>query len=49
MNDQEVANALFETVFEWAKKRGLTKMVGPKGFGPLDGYGIQIEGLNTGR
>ncbi len=45
VNDQEVANALFETVFEWAKKRGLTKMVGPKGFGPLDGYGIQIEGF----
>ena len=45
VNDQEVANALFETVFEWAKKRGLTKLVGPKGFGPLDGYGIQIEGF----
>jgi len=23
----------------------LTKLVGPKGFGPLDGYGIQIEGF----
>ena len=45
VNDQEVANALFETVFEWAKRRGLTKLVGPKGFGPLDGYGIQIEGF----
>ena len=45
VNDQEVANALFETVFDWAKQRGLTKLVGPKGFGPLDGYGIQIEGF----
>ncbi|MBG0783618.1 MAG: GNAT family N-acetyltransferase [Anaerolineaceae bacterium] len=45
VNDQEVAKALFETVIEWAKKRGLTKLVGPKGFGPLDGYGIQIEGF----
>jgi hypothetical protein len=45
VNDQEVANALFETVFDWAKERGLTKLVGPKGFGPLDGYGIQIEGF----
>lgn len=44
-NDQEVADALFETVFEWARARGLTKLVGPKGFGPLDGYGIQIEGF----
>jgi GNAT superfamily N-acetyltransferase len=44
-NDQDVANALFETVFDWAKARGLNKLVGPKGFGPLDGYGIQIEGF----
>ncbi len=45
INDQEVADALFNTVFEWARKRGLNKLVGPKGFGPLDGYGIQIEGF----
>jgi GNAT superfamily N-acetyltransferase len=45
VNDQAVANALFETVFAWARSRGLNKMVGPKGFGPLDGYGIQIEGF----
>jgi hypothetical protein len=45
INDQEVANLLFETVFDWARKRGLNKIVGPKGFGPLDGYGIQIEGF----
>ncbi len=45
INDQEVADVLFETVTNWAKDRGLTKLVGPKGFGPLDGYGIQIEGF----
>ena len=45
INDQAVANTLFETVFKWAKARGLNKLVGPKGFGPLDGYGIQIEGF----
>lgn len=45
INDQEVANALFETVIEWARARGLNKLVGPKGFGPLDGYGIQVEGF----
>lgn len=44
VNNQDVANSLFETVFDWAKARGLNKLVGPKGFGPLDGYGIQIEG-----
>jgi len=44
-DDQEAANALFERVFDWAKARGLDTIVGPKGFGPLDGYGIQIEGF----
>ncbi len=44
INDQEVANALFDTAVSWAKARGLDRMVGPKGYGPLDGYGIQIEG-----
>ena len=43
-DDQEVANALFERVFEWAKGRELNHIVGPKGFGVLDGYGIQVEG-----
>lgn len=45
INDQEVANALFERVFEWARARGLNQVVGPKGFGPLDGYGIQTMGF----
>jgi len=44
-DDQEAANALFERVFDWAKARGLDTIVGPKGFGPIDGYGMQIEGF----
>ena len=43
-DDQEAANALFERVFEWARGRGLDHVVGPKGFGVLDGYGILVEG-----
>lgn len=43
-NDMEAANALFKTVFEWAKSRGLDVMIGPKGMGPLDGYGILVFG-----
>ena len=43
-NDPEVAVALFKTVFEWAKGRGLDTLVGPKGMGPLDGYGILVFG-----
>lgn len=45
INDQEVANALFDTIVRWAKEHGLDRLVGPKGYGPLDGYGIQIEGF----
>ncbi len=41
----ETAEALFSRAFEWAHRRGLDTMVGPKGFGPFDGYGIQIEGF----
>lgn len=44
-DDQEAANALFERVFEWAKARGLNRLVGPKGFGALDGYGLLVEGF----
>ena len=44
-DDQEVANALFQRAFEWALSRGLDTVVGPKGFGALDGYGIQVEGF----
>ena len=44
-NDQEAANALFTRVFEWCKSRGLDTLIGPKGFGVMDGYGIQVEGF----
>ena len=44
-DDQEAASALFDQVFAWARARGLDRVVGPKGFGALDGYGIQLEGF----
>jgi GNAT superfamily N-acetyltransferase len=44
VEDLEVARALFEHAFEWARARGLDQVVGPKGFGPLDGYGMLEEG-----
>lgn len=43
-NDREAAGALFETAFEWARNRSLDSMVGPKGMGPLDGYGLLVLG-----
>lgn len=45
IDDQEVASALFEAVFDWARQRGLNHVVGPKGLSAFDGYGIQIEGF----
>jgi len=45
VEDLEVARALFERAFEWAAGRGLDQIVGPKGLGPLDGYGMLVEGF----
>ena len=36
---------LFEAAIGWARERGLNQIVGPKGFSPLDGYGILVEGF----
>ena len=43
-NDHGAAGALFETAFEWARNRSLNTIVGPKGMGPLDGYGVLVLG-----
>lgn len=43
-DDLEAATALFDTVSDWAKARGLDRLVGPKGMGPLDGYGVLVFG-----
>ena len=45
VDDQEVANALFGTVFDWARARGMDTLIGPKGLSPFDGYGIQVLGF----
>ena len=41
----EAATALFDCAFEWARARGLDKIVGPKGFTPLDGFGMLVKGF----
>ena len=43
-NDPEASAALFDALFEWAKARGLDTVMGPKGMGPLDGYGLLVFG-----
>ncbi len=45
IDDQEVANALFDLATRWTLEHGMNRIVGPKGYGPLDGYGIQVEGF----
>lgn len=45
VDDQEVAARLFDAAVDWARKRGLTRLVGPKGMSPFDGYGILVEGF----
>jgi hypothetical protein len=45
INELEVAQALFDAAFDWARQRGLDTMIGPKGLSPFDGYGIQVEGF----
>lgn len=45
-DDPEAATALFGRVFEWATARGLSHLVGPRGLGPFDGYGVLIDGFD---
>jgi hypothetical protein len=41
----EVASGLFEAAFAWARSQGLAQIVGPKGFTPLDGFGLLVKGF----
>ena len=45
IEDFEVAQALFEAIFEWAAARGLKHIIGPKGFVPFDGIGMLYKGF----
>jgi len=45
IDDPGVSNALFEQAFDWCRTRGLTRIIGPKGFSVLDGMGLLIKGF----
>ncbi len=45
VDDQSVAEGLFEKGFNWAKKQGLNHILGPKGFTVLDGFGMLVKGF----
>ena len=46
VDDQETASALFDAAAGWARKQGLDKLKGPKGFSLFDGYGVLVEGFD---
>lgn len=46
INDQEVANALFAAVENWAKENGITTVHGPLGFSDQEREGLLIEGFD---
>jgi hypothetical protein len=45
VDDGETSQKLFDAGFEWAKKTGLSKVIGPRGFSTLDGLGMLIKGF----
>jgi GNAT superfamily N-acetyltransferase len=45
-DDEKIASLLFDTAIDWAKKRGLDYILGPKGLSSFDGYGFLVEGYD---
>lgn len=43
-DDLEAATALFSAAGDWARQSGLDTLIGPKGFGVVDGYGLLVDG-----
>ena len=46
IDDQEVADALFKAVEDWALSMGMDEVVGPLGFSDLEREGLLIEGFD---
>ena len=46
IDDAQVADALFTTVEQWGKERGMTEVQGPLGFTDFDPEGMLIEGFD---
>ena len=45
IDDPEVSKALFDAVENWARKKGMTKIMGPLGFTDMDHEGMLVEGF----
>lgn len=46
INDQNVANALFDTAKKWLKEKGLKRMLGPANPSSNDEWGMLLEGFD---
>ncbi|MDE6534738.1 MAG: N-acetyltransferase [Muribaculaceae bacterium] len=46
IDDEEVVDALFETVSQWGRDKGMKNLVGPLGFTDMDYEGMLIEGFD---
>ena len=46
IDDQEVADALFNAVEKWAKEKGMDTICGPLGFNDLEREGLLVEGFD---
>ena len=46
IDDEEVSEALLKAVEEWARKKGMEKVIGPLSFTDLDKEGCLIEGFD---
>ena len=42
----DVAEALFDQAYEWAQRRGLNQLIGPKGFLTIDAVGMLAQGFD---
>lgn len=45
IDDGEVSEALFKAVEDWARTRGMKRLIGPLGFTDLDHEGMLVEGF----
>ena len=46
IDDRAVSKALFDTVEDWAREKGMTEVHGPLGFCDMDREGMLVEGFN---
>ena len=44
-DDSAISKQLFSAGFDWARKQGLNRILGPKGFSALDGLGLLTRGF----